>query len=72
MKGMRLRPGTMVCLFLAGYGILRFLAEFFRQPDPQIGLLWGVLSMGQMLCLAMIFAAVILWTLLKEKQSGVV
>lgn len=67
LKGMRLRPGAMVCLFLAGYGIFRFLAEFFRQPDPQIGLLWGMFSMGQMLCLAMILAAVVLWTLLKEK-----
>jgi phosphatidylglycerol:prolipoprotein diacylglycerol transferase len=67
LKGMRLRPGAMLCLFLAGYGILRFLAEFFRQPDPQIGLLWGMVSMGQLLCLAMILAAVVLWTLLKEK-----
>ena len=68
LKGFRLRPGAMVCLFLAGYGILRFLAEFFRQPDPQIGLFWGMLSMGQMLCLAMILTAVVLWTFLREKQ----
>ncbi|UCG11403.1 MAG: prolipoprotein diacylglyceryl transferase [Deltaproteobacteria bacterium] len=58
------RPGTMVCLFLGGYGVLRFLAEFFRQPDPHIGLLWGFLSMGQILCLTMIITAIILWMLL--------
>ena len=35
------RPGAMVCLFLAGYGASRCFVEFFRQPDPQLGLLWG-------------------------------
>jgi phosphatidylglycerol:prolipoprotein diacylglycerol transferase len=64
LKDLRFRPGVMVCLFLGGYGILRFLVEFFREPDPQIGLFWGVLSMGQLLCLAMILTAFILWALL--------
>jgi len=64
LKDLRLRPGAMVCLFLSGYGLLRFIVEFFRQPDPQIGLLWGLFSMGQMLCFAMILAAAILWMLL--------
>jgi phosphatidylglycerol:prolipoprotein diacylglycerol transferase len=64
LKNFRFRPGAMVCLFLGGYGILRFFVEFFREPDPQIGLFWGVLSMGQLLCLAMIIAAFILWVLL--------
>ena len=64
LKDLRFRPGTMVCLFLGGYGILRFLVEFFREPDAHLGLFWGVLSMGQLLCLAMIVAAIILWLLL--------
>jgi phosphatidylglycerol:prolipoprotein diacylglycerol transferase len=64
LKDRGFRPGAMVCLFLGGYGALRFLAEFFRQPDPQIGLFWGLLSMGQILCLAMIFIGSILWLLL--------
>ena len=64
LKGLRLRPGVMFCFFLGGYGILRFLVEFFRQPDPQIGLVWGLISMGQMLCLVMILTAVILFILL--------
>ena len=64
LKDLRLRPGAMVCLFVGGYGILRFFAEFFREPDPHIGLFWGVLSMGQMLCLAMLLSAIILWLLL--------
>ena len=64
LKDLRLRPGAMVCLFVGGYGILRFFAEFFREPDPHIGLFWGVLSMGQLLCLAMLLSAIILWLLL--------
>jgi len=67
LKDRRYRPGMMVCLFLAGYGVLRFLAEFFRQPDPQIGLFWGILSMGQMLCLIMILAAIVLWLALPRR-----
>jgi phosphatidylglycerol:prolipoprotein diacylglycerol transferase len=59
----------MVCFFLAGYGVLRFVAEFFRQPDPQIGLFWGVLSMGQILCLTMILAAIVLRLVLPRRPS---
>ncbi len=69
LKDLRFRPGAMVCLFLGGYGLFRFLVEFFREPDPQIGLFWGLLSMGQMLCLAMILTAVILWMLLPRQSQ---
>ena len=68
LKDRSFRPGTMVCLFLGGYGIFRFLVEFFRQPDPHIGLLWGMLSMGQILCLAMIITAAVLWKFLPQNQ----
>ena len=46
-------------LFLLLYGIGRFAVGLFRAPDPQIGMI-GVLTLGQVLCLAMIGAAVIL------------
>ena len=70
LKDRGFRPGTMVCLFLGGYGILRFLVEFFREPDPHIGLLAGLFSMGQILCLAMIFAAIVLWKLLPQRATA--
>jgi phosphatidylglycerol:prolipoprotein diacylglycerol transferase len=70
LKDRSFRPGTMVCLFLGGYGIFRFLVEFFRQPDPQIGLLWGLLSMGQILCLTMIIAAAALWKFLPQNPPS--
>jgi len=53
--------GTMLALFLVLYGCLRFAVEFVREPDPQIGLIGSILSMGQVLCLLMIGAGVLLW-----------
>ena len=40
--------------FLAGYGIARIVAEFFREPDEQLGFLWGGATMGQLLSLPMV------------------
>lgn len=48
------RPGLLSGLFLAGYGLARFVVEFFREPDAQLGLLALGLSMGQLLCLPML------------------
>jgi phosphatidylglycerol:prolipoprotein diacylglycerol transferase len=51
------RPrGQVSAMFLLGYGVLRFIAEFGREPDAFLGLLALGLSMGQWLCLAMIAA----------------
>ena len=71
LKDRGFRPGSMVCLFLAGYGIFRFFVEFFREPDPQLGLFWDFFSMGQLLCLGMILTAVILRMLLNRAQPAV-
>ncbi len=49
-------PGVLFALYIMGYGAVRFLLEFFRQPDPQLGLVLGPFSMGQILCFIM-FAA---------------
>ncbi len=46
-------------IYLAGYGAARFIAEFFREPDEHIGFVLFHLSMGQLLCLAMIAAGLI-------------
>jgi phosphatidylglycerol---prolipoprotein diacylglyceryl transferase len=56
------RPtGQVSALFLIGYGALRFIAEFGREPDAFLGLLALGLSMGQWLCLPMIAAGVVLF-----------
>jgi len=62
--GLRARPrGALSGAFLLGYGVLRFAAEFFRQPDDFLGLLSLGLSMGQWLSLPMIAggAGLLLW-----------
>jgi phosphatidylglycerol:prolipoprotein diacylglycerol transferase len=47
--------------FLFGYGVFRFIAEFFREPDAHLGLLSLGMSMGQWLCVPMIVAGAGLW-----------
>jgi phosphatidylglycerol:prolipoprotein diacylglycerol transferase len=58
------RPGLLGAAFLMFYGVVRFLLEFTRQPDPQLGLVLGPFSMGQVLCAAMIVAGALLLPLL--------
>jgi phosphatidylglycerol:prolipoprotein diacylglycerol transferase len=61
----RPRPmGQVSAMFLLGYGVLRFITEFFREPDAFIGFLALGLTMGQYLCLAMIAggAALLAWS----------
>ncbi len=51
------------------YGIMRFVAEFWREPDPQLGFICcGWMSMGQLLSIAMIFAAIILYRPVKRRH----
>jgi phosphatidylglycerol---prolipoprotein diacylglyceryl transferase len=48
-------------MFLIGYGVFRFVAEYFREPDSFLGLLALGMSMGQWLCLPMIAGGAGLW-----------
>jgi phosphatidylglycerol:prolipoprotein diacylglycerol transferase len=52
------RPGTVIGVFAVGYGIARICAEFFREPDPQLGFLWGGLTMGMVLSVPLILAGI--------------
>jgi len=56
------RPTAAVTgLFLLGYGLLRFVAEFFREPDSHIGYLAGQwLTMGMLLSLPMVVAGLVI------------
>jgi phosphatidylglycerol:prolipoprotein diacylglycerol transferase len=50
--------GELIVLYAVGYGVARFIAEFFREPDIQLGFIFGGwLTMGQLLSLAMIALA---------------
>ena len=47
------RRGFLSGAFLLGYGMFRFLVELVREPDQQLGFLFGDATMGQLLCLPM-------------------
>ena len=73
------RPGLITGTFLVGYGLSRFVVEFFRQADEQFitpdnplghvigGATWG-LSMGQLLSLPMILAG--LWFIARTRKAN--
>ena len=48
------RPGLILGSFITIYGLARITGEFFREPDPQLGFLWGGLTMGMLLSIPMI------------------
>jgi phosphatidylglycerol:prolipoprotein diacylglycerol transferase len=48
------RPGLVSGMFGIGYGIARIVSEFFREPDPQLGFLFGGATMGMLLSLPLI------------------
>lgn len=63
------RPqGTFIGVFLTFYGIFRFLVEFVRVPDEQLGYLFGPITMGQCLSLPLVIVGivVIVWA----RRSG--
>jgi phosphatidylglycerol---prolipoprotein diacylglyceryl transferase len=53
--------GQVAAAFVFGYGVLRFIAEYFREPDNFLGLLALQMSMGQWLCVPMIVGGAALW-----------
>ena len=60
----RWRRGEVSGLFLFGYGSVRFMVEFVRQPDPMAHLQEGLftfITMGQLLSLPMVIIGFILW-----------
>jgi phosphatidylglycerol---prolipoprotein diacylglyceryl transferase len=53
------RPGFIIGAFALGYGIARSICELFREPDVQLGFLWGGLTMGILLSVPLMLAGVI-------------
>ena len=62
--------GQVSGAFLLGYGVFRFIAEFFREPDAHLGLLSLGMSMGQWLCIPMILAGAGLWWWATRRGEG--
>lgn len=54
------RPGIITGAFALGYGIARAFCELFREPDAQLGFLWGGLTMGMLLSLPLMLVGIAL------------
>lgn len=69
--GRKERPaGVTFWALIAFYGMFRFVVEFFREPDIQLGFFMGGFSMGQLLSLPMALAGfIMLWRTLGRKRS---
>ena len=54
------KEGSCSFAFLIFYGVFRLFSEIFREPDEQIGYIFGSLSMGMLLSILMIFIGILL------------
>jgi phosphatidylglycerol:prolipoprotein diacylglycerol transferase len=64
------RPGLILGSFAAIYAVMRSFCEFFREPDAQLGFLWGSenLTMGMVLCVPLFIAGVLLIAFALRRQ----
>jgi phosphatidylglycerol:prolipoprotein diacylglycerol transferase len=66
----RMKPGAVFWGLMAGYGFVRFLVEFVREPDARIGFDWGPLTRGQLLSLPMVLVGLALLIRIARVQSA--
>jgi phosphatidylglycerol:prolipoprotein diacylglycerol transferase len=64
--------GQLLAIFLMLYGVFRFLVEFVREPDVQLGFVFMGLTMGQLLCLSMTVAGWLLFVYLRKYGTKIV
>jgi phosphatidylglycerol:prolipoprotein diacylglycerol transferase len=64
------KNGVILGLFLSGYGLSRFIVEFFREPDPQLGFVLMSLTMGQVLCIYMILGGLLLLSYCATRRNS--
>jgi len=63
------RPGLVTGLFGVGYGFARIFCEFFREPDPQLGSLFGGATMGMLLSRPLIAIGLVFLAISKRRTS---
>ena len=52
------RPGLVSGVFMTGYGVFRYLVEFYREPDSHLGTIYGIATMGQLLSVPLILIGI--------------
>ena len=62
------KVGTCSCLFLIYYGFFRVVSEFFREPDPQIGSLFNLFSLGMVFSFIMILIGLIIFKVKRNNE----
>ena len=70
IRRVKIAKGAMLAIYLIGYGTVRFVIEFFHQPDVQLGFVLGPFSMGQVLCFLMIIAGMLLFFYLRHQAPA--
>lgn len=70
LKDRKLPPGTLLAIFISLYGSFRFIVEFFREPDAQLGFVLGPFTMGQVLCALMILGGIGLLVYLRTRKTS--
>jgi phosphatidylglycerol:prolipoprotein diacylglycerol transferase len=65
-------PGPIFWSFLTGYGICRMIVELFREPDQQMGFIFGPITMGQVLSTPMVLIGIVMlaWGFYKHRREG--
>lgn len=61
--------GSMLALFLIGYGSFRIFVELFREPDQQLGFVFEVVTRGQLLSGVMLLGGILLWKIRRCRQQ---
>jgi phosphatidylglycerol---prolipoprotein diacylglyceryl transferase len=65
------RPGLILGTFALGYGLTRCFCELYREPDPQLGFLWGGLTMGMLLSIPLMAAGLaLIWNAMRSPIAG--
>ena len=57
--------------YVFGYGFVRFFIEYFREPDAHLGFILFDLSMGQLLCIAMMLSGIYIWYVGNQETAKV-
>ena len=70
IESLRCRAGFLTGVFFLGYGIARIGVEFFREPDMQIGYLYGHVSMGILLSAIMILIGFLIYLKRKDETKS--
>jgi phosphatidylglycerol---prolipoprotein diacylglyceryl transferase len=68
LRNRKMPEGASLSIYLIGYGAARFFIEFYREPDAHLGFVLISLTMGQILCGAMVVAGILLYVCLWKRK----